>query len=358
MGIKRVVIKNFRSIRDLDFEPKSLCTLVGENNSGKSTILRAINLVLGEQWPTERSFEESDFHNGNTKDPIVIEVYFDTPLSDPRVSGFRLTCSSYKRASQNKVAGELRIEFICIGPQGGKVPAQQYRPGGPSPPPLRVNNVLRGEVPMLYVDVLREYARHGPSSRWSTLRRIIDQINASFSNDTSQVAVPTAHGIRQMSRSDAYKYHSDKAFEVLRTTELQKLETALERNALEQMGLQPSSGSVSLGFAGYDPANAFRNLELIVNQFGIESRAQEVGAGLQSAIVVAIFRTYEQLRRTGAIFAIEEPEAFLHPQKARYFASILEGISEGGQSSAYCYSLPLLCKAAYPGDNMSCASNQ
>ena len=332
MKIKRVVIKNYRSIKHVAFEPGNLCTLIGENNSGKSTILRAINLVLGEQWPSERSFDETDFHKENTADPITIEVYFDTPIQDtrgtkPNVSGFRLTCKAYQRASGDRVAGELRTEFTCIGPQGGAISAQPYRQGSPPTPSLAVTNALRNQVPMLYVDVLREYARHGPSSRWSVLRKLIDQIGASFASDKSQVTVVTDQGPAKMTRRAAYDFYTAKAQNVLRTAGLLDLERKLADNALEQMGLQPGTGGVSLGFSGYDPINAFRNLELIVDQFGIRSRAQEVGAGLQSSVVVAIFRTYEQLRRTGAIFAIEEPEAFLHPQRARYFASILEQIS-------------------------------
>jgi predicted ATP-dependent endonuclease of OLD family len=56
-----------------------------------------------------------------------------------------------------------------------------------------------------------------------------------------------------------------------------------------------------------------------------------VGAGLQSAIVIAIFRTYEEIKKDGAIFAIEEPEVYLHPQKQRYFSSILSGLANNNQ---------------------------
>lgn len=32
MKIKRVIIRNFRSIKELEFEPGDLCTLIGENH--------------------------------------------------------------------------------------------------------------------------------------------------------------------------------------------------------------------------------------------------------------------------------------------------------------------------------------
>lgn len=49
MYISRVVIKNYRSIKDLvlNFNPgKNI--IVGKNNSGKSNIIKAIDIVLGD----------------------------------------------------------------------------------------------------------------------------------------------------------------------------------------------------------------------------------------------------------------------------------------------------------------------
>ena len=333
MNIRRVVIKNFRSIQQVDFEPGPFCSLVGENNAGKSTILLALNLVLGEQFPTERSFDESDFHKGNTGEPIVIEVHFDEPWDEPRafggrVSGFRFECKAYKRKTKDRVAGELHTDFNCLDEYGEPAGDMQGTFPGAQ---LRVTGPMRERVPLLYVDVLRQYSRHQPASRWTMLRRLVDQIAALFRRDKATVRVTLPDGSNKaMSREEAYEYYINRAFEVLQTDSLRNLEEILERNALEHMGLGPDAGEVRLHFASYDPTAAFRNLELVVEQLGITSRAEDVGAGLQSAIVVAIFRTYEELRRGGAIFAIEEPEAFLHPQKARYFADVLERISEAG----------------------------
>ncbi|NJL96502.1 AAA family ATPase [Candidatus Gracilibacteria bacterium] len=56
MKIKNIKIKNFKSIKNIDFDPSELCALVGANSSGKSNILKAINILLGETYPTERAF--------------------------------------------------------------------------------------------------------------------------------------------------------------------------------------------------------------------------------------------------------------------------------------------------------------
>ena len=61
MAISRVHIENFRSVKTLDFVPGRYAVLIGENNAGKSNVLKALNLALGEAWPTERSFSEEDF---------------------------------------------------------------------------------------------------------------------------------------------------------------------------------------------------------------------------------------------------------------------------------------------------------
>ncbi|MGH8468881.1 MAG: ATP-dependent nuclease [Gammaproteobacteria bacterium] len=84
MQIKRIDIESFRSIKTLDFKPGAYCVLIGENNSGKSNILRALNLALGETWPTERSFSDEDFHNQDTSQDSVIQVYFDETIEEWR----------------------------------------------------------------------------------------------------------------------------------------------------------------------------------------------------------------------------------------------------------------------------------
>jgi putative ATP-dependent endonuclease of the OLD family len=72
--VHRLKINNFRGITDLThtFGKRKFICLIGRGDSGKSTILEAISLVLSPQWNI--SFHDSDFSNCDTSHPIVIEA--------------------------------------------------------------------------------------------------------------------------------------------------------------------------------------------------------------------------------------------------------------------------------------------
>jgi CRISPR-associated exonuclease Cas4 len=81
MRLSKLQIINLRSIRDSKELPlKPLFALVGENNSGKSNILRAINILLS-AGAGKLSLE--DFNDSNT--PIIIKgIFGDLSLSEKK----------------------------------------------------------------------------------------------------------------------------------------------------------------------------------------------------------------------------------------------------------------------------------
>lgn len=79
--INRISVKGYRSIKDeveIDFPHNSPLILLGENNSGKSNIVKAVEIVLGEMWPGSREPEDHDYWNREcTNGKIEIEVEFE-----------------------------------------------------------------------------------------------------------------------------------------------------------------------------------------------------------------------------------------------------------------------------------------
>lgn len=72
MNIVHLSVKHFRGIRSLEWSPPAgaVC-LVGRGDSGKTTLLEAIELALFPRW---FQFVESDFFGNSTADAIEIEV--------------------------------------------------------------------------------------------------------------------------------------------------------------------------------------------------------------------------------------------------------------------------------------------
>jgi putative ATP-dependent endonuclease of OLD family len=84
MNLKDIKIENFRGIRSLHLPLDNLSVLIGENNTGKSTVLEAIRLVLTRGFATRRKgqFTEYDFHLSDANaspqmaNPISILLHF------------------------------------------------------------------------------------------------------------------------------------------------------------------------------------------------------------------------------------------------------------------------------------------
>ena len=72
MKLSKVIIQNLRCIETLEVSPSRYTSLIGPNNAGKSTTLRAIELILNQETP-----ELDEWRKGFEDKPIVIEAHFD-----------------------------------------------------------------------------------------------------------------------------------------------------------------------------------------------------------------------------------------------------------------------------------------
>lgn len=71
--IRHVEIKNFRTIKNLSWHPNpGMNCLIGPGDSGKSTLLDAIDLTLGAR--RSYSFNDADFYQLNTLSPLTITI--------------------------------------------------------------------------------------------------------------------------------------------------------------------------------------------------------------------------------------------------------------------------------------------
>jgi putative ATP-dependent endonuclease of OLD family len=81
LKLKSLYIKNFRNIKELEMEFSSLTVIVGENNIGKTTILKALYKILKmDESPNRVRFFDEDFYfdrfSNKRSNEIIIELTF------------------------------------------------------------------------------------------------------------------------------------------------------------------------------------------------------------------------------------------------------------------------------------------
>ena len=63
---------------EFEFPESGILVLVGENNAGKSNIIRAIDLICGEAWIGKEKLEDHDYYLRNKANNIKIDLFFDS----------------------------------------------------------------------------------------------------------------------------------------------------------------------------------------------------------------------------------------------------------------------------------------
>ena len=85
LKITKIEIQNFRSVKNLILRPEKLAVIVGRNDSGKSNVLRALNLFFnGETNPNEYLDFETDHNTFNNPSKRAKEIVVRLTLSLPQ----------------------------------------------------------------------------------------------------------------------------------------------------------------------------------------------------------------------------------------------------------------------------------
>lgn len=321
--IKKIRIKNYRSIEDwveiaVPTTSGAPLVLIGENNAGKSNILRALTLVLGERWPGSHNPEDHEAY-GRSLDGIELRVHVE-------VAG--LTCGSGG-------CGASVERFIWRFDKDADRPCDFYVETD-SCGHRGASNALRGAIAVMSIGIERDLAwQLSYGSKWTTLSKLMHRFHSKLVEDPTRV--DKLKGIFSGLVETFFEVEQFAAF------------AGALRNATELFGGNLPYG-LDIDFSAYDASNFFRSLRVFPHVDGEARAYEELGTGQEQVLAMAFTYAYAQaFGGEGLVLAVEEPESHLHPLAQQWVASKLREIAAAGVQVILSTHSPYFIDLSRPG---------
>ncbi len=397
MKIQKIEIKNYRSLHNLTVYPEDILALVGRNNSGKSNLIKALELFFE---GSVRLINDECFYNHKTEEPIEIFITFEKISDwereqfkpwmdeDKLVVGREIVCSgadSYTIInlaitkvpepewlrediiSSDKITewwskkDELKIKGLDFGVELGtskpgvgkwkeavkkfldehcaEIPWEKERRENPKGYP----GVLKGALPeFIHIPAVRDISEETKVTKTNPFGQLINSVLVKISGQQKDAISKQLKEIeKRLNRSE----------EGERITEIKDIEARLNKLMSELMDCD-----IEIEMAMPQLREVFGAAKIYADD-GIRTTIETKGHGMQRSMIFTILRAYAELahvQKAGGkaeerttIFAIEEPELYLHPQSQRTLMSVFREIASGRDQIIYSTQSSLFVDISY-----------
>lgn len=306
--ISKIYIKNFRSIKEITLEPSNLSALIGPNSSGKTNILKAIDLVLGEGWTTKAKVARELFND--PKNNIEIEISFKNLISVPNDNGY-----------QDTQVFSIKL-IMSLSPE---LTAKTTINNGQT---FYGQEKFKKLCHFIYIPSERNLSSELRVSQWTMLGKMMRLVYENYVSHYQD---------NEEKLKDEFKEKMSSAKDFL---ENDFSETKITFKKFVNK-FKEKCNQNSLGLANeFNPVLDIYNINWFYKTLQIHVKedfpnkyfdSEEVGAGMQNLLMISIFQTYSELMGGKVIFGIEEPEIYLYPQAQRSLYKSFQTLSEKTQ---------------------------
>lgn len=409
MKLTHLRIQNFRSCREVSLEIENMHALVGANNAGKSSVLRALEFLFN---PSSKLLNEESFWNKDTTLEIRVEAIFsDLTNKEKEALGaymqadgtFHIARSAKMGAknSESESDSDLDEDKIGIG--------QHYKKPVPEPEWLQEPNINSNSIKEWwkkkdqlivnganFAEFLGVTKAPGVGEWKDKAKEFIsthaDEIpmkDAWIDNPKGYanvlkgtlpffILVPAVRDVTEESKGTKSSPFGKLLFAILDTVteeKKSKIEGILAEVS-KQMNRTGGEERVQLiaetenqlnkrlkdFFAGCDLEIEFQTptLEVLLSapklyvDDGFRNAVENKGHGLQRAVIFTILRCYAEHMTSSAegkkrslVLAVEEPELYMHPQAQRTIWRVFRKMAEGGDQVFFSTHSSLLVDVAY-----------
>ena len=321
MKLETLTIKNFRSIKGpltvLFSDTKTV--LVGKNNSGKTNILKALEILLGEKWPYYFDIEEKDFFD--PKEKIEIKAVI-SGITKEDYENFLFRSRSEKTDKGRITASGGKVNLVFTAEINNGNITKEFRILTDRNPPnvgadfqSSTDDFRKSLCTFMFVPADRNIDIHLKPSSYNWYGKLLTLILHNQKDIKKEEYQKLVYNLKAIEQN--FKNLIDDK-DIINTS---KLITYIEDIKFSLTKSQ-------------QPEDLLKAIEILVK--GGKNldyfELARMGTGTQSAIMIGLFdlyiKTFSQRYSSALkIFAIDEPENFLHPQGKRLIDNLLDQIS-------------------------------
>lgn len=335
--IDKIRIKNFRALQDVEIDLKPITVLVGANNAGKTTLLRALNSVLGVSRPLLNKDDLFIDQNGAIPEStITIDLHvISVNHEGKRENHFSIPWSSALGGSDVIQQDNLGLEFFAFRSsfhfEKDDVPSfvdyELLTDWGAQTVGMKLTRIrqLRDSLKMYFIDAQRDLHQDA-GLRTSFFGRMVAQLEHGYSEE----ALNEIKALIEQANTTAVDGSA-------------VLKQLSEKLSLLNSATQTSGKGVSINPLPKNIRDLHKGMKVDFQDNGSDSFGMEYhGMGTRSwaSILTAgafvdwdLQRIQEKMENgedTNLLFpiiALEEPEAHLHPNAQRTLYGQLKGFS-------------------------------
>ena len=310
MRISKLIIKNFRSLKDVVLEPGGFNILVGRNNHGKSNLLEAV------EWFYSGKGDLGELlHAGSADDEIVVEIYFSGVQS-----GLEKISNQDNQQKLRNIVGEddvFRIRRTSADAKARYI----YNPKEEKwqKQPVGVDSAFNNCIPRF------EFVLTDKSLKEVSAFKATTPIGQMLSSVVSEA-------LEQDHRYIEFKKKFSELFESPDSNVRKLLQQTSERVASHLRLQFPDCAAVEFKVE-IPPFEDFLKSYSTTVDDGVPTLAEEKGDGMQRALMLAIIKAHADARRNESlgkafIFFIDEAELHLHPAAQRQLKNALLSLTD------------------------------